>query len=396
MVTVDCTASTLTVAAATHRSHSFSSSHSLSPRALPPLVQVLRHKKFGFRCVVFGWEKRPHLDVSQWDGVVGLPSGPDQPFYRMIPDNDDCVSLIGGPRGVRYVAQENLETLPSAAEADISHELLPHLFHSFDKTRGTFLPVQQLEYWYPSDRPPPMGAEAAAAAEAASAASAAAAASDAASEAPLTPTLSATAQATRASVESVVRAVESARDLMRAHALDASKGAVLEPLLHLLSSARDGEEASAAERAAGVLLASHSSDELASLMGQADAHLDSDDVADALTALDSAVAVDDTHAETYARRAAVHMRAGRARRALADASRALELEPRHLSALRLKGAALRGARRYDEAIAAYEAALHVHPWAPGVVNGVYRSSKSLKVRGGGARGGDRRRPQKTT
>jgi hemimethylated DNA binding protein len=73
--------------------------------------------KFGFRAVVFGWEPRPHLDVSHWDGVVGLPSGAEQPFYRMIPDNDDCVSLLGGARGVRYVAQENLEPLPAAQEA---------------------------------------------------------------------------------------------------------------------------------------------------------------------------------------------------------------------------------------------------------------------------------------
>ena len=45
------------------------------------------------------------MDVSQWDGVVGLPSGPSQPFYRMVPDDGDCHSLLGGPRGVRYVAQ---------------------------------------------------------------------------------------------------------------------------------------------------------------------------------------------------------------------------------------------------------------------------------------------------
>ena len=30
--------------------------------------QVLRHKRFGFRAVVFGWEERPHLDVAHWDG----------------------------------------------------------------------------------------------------------------------------------------------------------------------------------------------------------------------------------------------------------------------------------------------------------------------------------------
>ena len=69
------------------------------------LHQVLRHRKFGFRAVVFGWDARPQIDVSQWDGVVGLPSGPSQPFYRMVPDDGDCYSLLGGPRGVRYVAQ---------------------------------------------------------------------------------------------------------------------------------------------------------------------------------------------------------------------------------------------------------------------------------------------------
>ena len=52
--------------------------------------------------------------MSEWDGVVGLPSGAEQPFYRMIPDTADCIKLLGGPRGVRYVAQENLEALPSA------------------------------------------------------------------------------------------------------------------------------------------------------------------------------------------------------------------------------------------------------------------------------------------
>ena len=65
--------------------------------------QVLRHRKFGFRAAVFGWERRPQVDVSSWDGVQGLPSGAEQPFYRMIPDMADCVRLLGGPRGVRYV-----------------------------------------------------------------------------------------------------------------------------------------------------------------------------------------------------------------------------------------------------------------------------------------------------
>ena len=116
--------------------------------------QVLRHRKFGFRAVVFGWDHRPHLDVSHWDGVLGLPSGAEQPFYRMVPSHDDCTALLGGPRGVRYVAQENLEPLGSAEEAAISHELLPHLFTSFDTTSGVLRPSSSSHTGTPLTDPP--------------------------------------------------------------------------------------------------------------------------------------------------------------------------------------------------------------------------------------------------
>ena len=74
-----------------------------------------------------------------------------------------------------------------------------------------------------------------------------------------------------------------------------------------------------------------------------------------------------------------------------DHWKALELEPKHFGAWRWKGAALRGARKYKEAIDAFEEALSVHPWAGGVVNGIYRTSRSLEARSAGTsrRGGSR-------
>jgi len=36
--------------------------------------QVVRHKKFDYRGVIIGWDHRPTVDVSRWDGVVDLPS----------------------------------------------------------------------------------------------------------------------------------------------------------------------------------------------------------------------------------------------------------------------------------------------------------------------------------
>ena len=336
--------------------------------------QVLRHKKFGFRAVVFGWEERPATDVAHWDGVVGLPSGAEQPFYRMVPDHDDCVSLLGGPRGVRYVAQENLEPLPNLGEAAIEHELLPHLFHAYDAGRGTFVPVQQLAFWYPSDAPPPLPAESVAEPVAGGGGEG------------VGEEASAILQTAGASLQSVVRAVESARDLLRAHTLDEATSGRLSDLLPLLHHARNGEEASVAERAATGLLAAHPSSELLDLLAAAEARLETDDVPAALELLDRAEALDERHADTYVRRASAYMKAGRARRALADASRALEIEPRHVIALRIKATALRGSRRYEEAIEAYEAALLAHPWAPGVVNGVYRATRSLQARGGASSG----------
>lgn len=58
--------------------------------------EVLRHKKFGYRGVVIGWDRRPQVDVSDWEGVVGLPSGIKQPFYRVLPDMSDCDEFFGG------------------------------------------------------------------------------------------------------------------------------------------------------------------------------------------------------------------------------------------------------------------------------------------------------------
>jgi hypothetical protein len=83
------------------RTHARTRTLGMPPRLIISPYQVLRHRKYGYRAAIFGWERRPQVDVSGWDGVQGLPSGPDQPFYRALPDMGDCVELLGGPRGVR-------------------------------------------------------------------------------------------------------------------------------------------------------------------------------------------------------------------------------------------------------------------------------------------------------
>lgn len=74
--------------------------------------EVVRHSQYGYRGVVLGWDRKAEVDVSGWDGLRKSSRGGDQPFYRLLPDYTDCAELLGGPREVKYVAQENLERLP--------------------------------------------------------------------------------------------------------------------------------------------------------------------------------------------------------------------------------------------------------------------------------------------
>ena len=116
--------------------------------------QVLRHRKYGYRGVIIGWDRRPQVDVSGWDGVQGLPSGPDQPFYNVLPDLSDCVELLGGPRDVRYVAQENLvEVAPLYRR--ISHPGLGQVLRAYDAPSGRFVPSDELGFEYPGSMPGP-------------------------------------------------------------------------------------------------------------------------------------------------------------------------------------------------------------------------------------------------
>jgi hemimethylated DNA binding protein len=79
------------------------------------LGEVVRHRKFGYRGVILGWDIRPLGDAnaiaSRWEGVVGLPSGADQPFYRVLPDEGDVEDFLGAGafRSSFYVAEENLQ-----------------------------------------------------------------------------------------------------------------------------------------------------------------------------------------------------------------------------------------------------------------------------------------------
>eukprot|EP01023_Acetabularia_acetabulum_P006036 TRINITY_DN12509_c0_g1_i7.p2 TRINITY_DN12509_c0_g1~~TRINITY_DN12509_c0_g1_i7.p2 ORF type:complete len:212 (-),score=8.03 TRINITY_DN12509_c0_g1_i7:35-670(-) len=70
--------------------------------------QVIRHKKFGYKGVVVGWDRK--YEKLEWAKIQSVQ--PNQPFYQIIPDELDCQRLFSGVQHIKYVAQENMINLP--------------------------------------------------------------------------------------------------------------------------------------------------------------------------------------------------------------------------------------------------------------------------------------------
>ena len=114
--------------------------------------QVVRHKLYNYRAVVVGWDKRPTIDVSKWEGVVQGALGVAQPFYHCIPDSNDALHFLGGARKLMYVAQENLE-MCHALESRIHSDVVPQAFEYYDTSTQSFVPTERIAWQYPVDRP---------------------------------------------------------------------------------------------------------------------------------------------------------------------------------------------------------------------------------------------------
>jgi hemimethylated DNA binding protein len=76
------------------------------------LGDIVQHKVFGFRGVVVGWDPKPVMDVSNWDGLFNIQSPNEKPFLHIRTDTRDCEEIFGSERPFRYVCQENLELCP--------------------------------------------------------------------------------------------------------------------------------------------------------------------------------------------------------------------------------------------------------------------------------------------
>jgi heat shock protein HspQ len=80
--------------------------------------EVVRHRRYGYRGVIFGWD--PVCTASE-DWYQGNQTQPDrnQPWYRV---------LVDGHTHTTYVAQSNLQ--PDPSESPVMHPWLDRIFSS--------------------------------------------------------------------------------------------------------------------------------------------------------------------------------------------------------------------------------------------------------------------------
>ena len=139
----------------------------------------------------------------------------------------------------------------------------------------------------------------------------------------------------------------------------------LDDLFAKLKSTADAAEARAVEQVIWLVWLVSGDDKVDAIMAQGVRALTFNDHAAALGAFDEIVRLAPGFAEGWNKRATVHYLLGNLDASAADIERTLALEPRHFGALSGLGLVRLAQGDEAEALAAFEAALAVHPHLPG-------------------------------
>ena len=97
-----------------------------STRACFSIGDIVRHKFYGFRGVVFDIDP-VFANSEEWYQSIPIDVRPqrDQPYYHLLAENDESGYIA-------YVSQQNLQT---DIEGPVDHPALPQLFDAFDGGR---------------------------------------------------------------------------------------------------------------------------------------------------------------------------------------------------------------------------------------------------------------------
>ncbi|KAK3894584.1 hypothetical protein Pcinc_001658 [Petrolisthes cinctipes] len=100
---------------------------------------VMRHKRYNYTCVIFGWDKecRMNVDWVRRMGVHNLKYKTMQPFYKVLVSDGSN----------RYAAQENLDV--ACEPKPVPHPDIGKFFKEFTGTH--YIPNDELAQLYPED-----------------------------------------------------------------------------------------------------------------------------------------------------------------------------------------------------------------------------------------------------
>lgn len=114
--------------------------------------QVVLHKMYGYRAVIYGYDQRPTRDVSNWSGVKNLVHRDNQPFYWVFPDEDDLQKSWGSNQMYPnlYAAQENLQLMTPSSSCPVRNRYIKSYFGGYNATSGEFdLKGSKLRFQFP-------------------------------------------------------------------------------------------------------------------------------------------------------------------------------------------------------------------------------------------------------
>jgi len=299
------------------------------------LGEVLRHDQFGFRGVVVGWDTRPTIDVANWEAVVDLPSGADQPFYYILPDLQDSIEAFGSPRGSRYVAQENLSLIADKFDRLISSPQIPTLLPYFDDDQGQFAAIEQLAFQYPQDE---------------------------------------VLVAQTMGQEPLHGLIEALMVSIRASLVEAQHS-VIPHLMGLLRGA-ESSEAKVVEEVAWLCWGSHMDVQLQNEFDHGVKLLQTSPES-AIVEFSTILEKDPDWTEAWNKRATAYFMADQYDESLRDIDEVLAREPMHFGALSGQGMVRMKSGDLTGAIESYQKALGAHPWLFNTVPQMYRASLQL-------------------
>ena len=106
--------------------------HDITPRARFAIGDVVRHRLFDFRGVVFDVDPE-FANSEEWYQAIPEEIRPpkNQPFYHLLAENAESSY-------VAYVSQQNL--LPDESGEPVDHPAIPDMFEEGDDGRYTLRP----------------------------------------------------------------------------------------------------------------------------------------------------------------------------------------------------------------------------------------------------------------